>query len=450
MTDDPPKEKHDHATLFFPKNFLWGAAASAHQVEGNNINNDWWEWEQRTQPEDKRSLEACDQYNRFASDFELIKKLGHNSHRLSLEWSRIEPTEGQFNQEAIDHYKKVLKALKERDLIVMLTLWHFTLPLWVAKTGGWANGKTVSYFERFLKKVVPEIKDYVDLWITLNEPGGYAVDAFYKGKFPPNVKSKSKLLKAYWNLAQAHKKSYQLIHEIIPSAKVGIAQNINSFDAFHHHSIRESIAEWILDILYNHSFYFLTGKKTHDFLGINYYFNNYISFNGEHAKLPSLINVSETQKDLSDMGWEIYPEGIFDILMDFSDYHLPIYITENGLASTNDDRRCRFLIAYLKEVYHAIQSGADVRGYFHWSLIDNYEWVEGFEARFGLVEVDFKTQKRTVRPSAYVYKEIIKNNGIYHYLLRFLGHTVKADEVLYPEVSHDGRKPLIKEEIEIT
>ncbi len=436
MRDAPPKPKHDHATLFFPEGFLWGAATSAHQVEGNNIHSDWWDWEQNKQPEEKRSGQACDQYNRFESDFDLAKKMYHNAHRLGIEWARIEPKEGEFDKQAIDHYKKVLQALKNRDIIVMLTLWHFTLPKWVADKGGWENSKNVKFFVRFVEKIVPEIAENVDLWITLNEPGVYAWATNLEGKWPPCKKSKWGALKIIWNLAQAHKKAYRTIHKLIPNAKVGIANNVASFDAFHHHSIQEGITEWLMDNFANHSFYFFTGKKTHDFLGLNYYFNQYISFNGQ-SKFPRIVDISKTTKDVSDMGWEIYPEGIFDILMDFSDYHLPIYITENGLASTNDDRRARFLIAYLKEIYHAIQTGADIKGYFHWSLIDNFEWAEGFGPRFGLIEVDYQTQKRTPRPSAKVYSEVIKTNGIYHYLLRFLGHTVKTNEVLYPTVKHD-------------
>ena len=167
-----PKEKHDHETLKFPEGFLWGSATSAHQVEGNNINSDWWEWEQKRPPR-FRSGDACDQYNKYEEDFDLVKQLNHNSHRLSIEWSRIEPKEGEFNQEAIDHYKKVLESLKDKNLTVMLTLWHFTLPKWVSDKGGWENGKTVKYFEGFVKKIVPEIEEYVDFWVTLNEPGVY-------------------------------------------------------------------------------------------------------------------------------------------------------------------------------------------------------------------------------------------------------------------------------------
>lgn len=436
MSEDPPKEKHQHRPLLFPEGFLWGAATSAHQVEGNNTNSDWYDWELKHQPPVKRSGLACDEYNRFEEDFDLAKDLSHNSHRLSIEWARIEPEEGQFNVEAIIHYQQVLKSLKKRNLQVMLTLWHFTLPKWVSDKGGWENRQTVKYFLRFVSRVVPELFSDVDLWITINEPSVYALMGYIRGFWPPNKKNDLVgVFKVVWNLAQAHKKASKIIHKIQNNAQVGVAQNVVSFSAYHKHSIREDISVWFLDTFYNQLFYKLTNIKTHDFLGLNYYFHDYISYNGEGSRLPTIVDITSTRKEVSDMGWEIYPQGMFDILMDFSNYHKPIYITENGLASTNDDRRCRFLIAYLQEIYHAIQSDVKVKGYFHWSLIDNFEWADGFRPRFGLIEMDYKTQKRKIRPSGYVYKDIIEHNGIPHTLLRFLGHTVRAEEVLKMEHS---------------
>lgn len=428
MPDTPPP-KHDHTSLKFPEGFLWGAATSAHQVEGGNTKNDWWEWEATHLPEHMRSGKAANQYHLFEKDFELVQNLGHNAHRLSIEWSRIEPEEGIFDEREIEHYVKVLASLKEKGLKVMLTLHHFTSPAWFAEKGGWENLQAPFYFERFVQKIIPYIQPYVDLWITINEPGVLVWGGYIEAKWPPQKKSWISAFKATWTLAQAHKKAYKTIHKLLPNTQVGIAHNVSTFTPFHKHSILENITTWFLDILTNHFFYYLSGRNNHDFLGLNYYLNQYLSFNGE-ARFPQIVDVTTTKKEISDMGWEIYPEGIFDVLMDFSDYHLPIYITENGLASTNDDRRVRFLISYLKEIYHAISSGAHVRGYFHWSLIDNFEWSDGFDPRFGLVEVNYQTQKRTPRPSAYVYKEIAQENAIPHKLLKLLGHGIKVEEVI--------------------
>ncbi|MBI4035782.1 glycoside hydrolase family 1 protein [Candidatus Daviesbacteria bacterium] len=421
----PPEEHHDHGILKFPEGFLWGAATSAHQVEGENINSDWWTWEQK-KPSHLHSGKACDQYNLYEQDFELAKQLNHNAHRLSIEWSRIEPKEGEFNEEGIQHYVKVLKCLKSLNMTVMLTLWHFTLPTWLADKGGWENEKTPFYFERFVKKITPFIGSYVDLWVTLNEPGVYVYEGYVRREWPPAKKSWLGQLRTFFNLVAAHRRVYKYLHSVYPAGKpVGIANNILSFESFHKHSIKEQIAVWANDLFVNHLFYMFT-KNTHDFLGINYYFH--VRFKDKEL-VPQAKDITGYIHEVSDLGWEIYPEGIFEVLTDLAD-DIPIYITECGIASTNDDRRNRFLISYLQEVARAIKAGVNVRGFFYWSLLDNFEWHLGFDPKFGLVEVDYKTQKRHIRPSALVYTDIIQNNGIPHALLRFIGHTVQAEEVL--------------------
>ncbi|OGE65013.1 hypothetical protein A3I48_02145 [Candidatus Daviesbacteria bacterium RIFCSPLOWO2_02_FULL_36_7] len=425
MPQDPLKERHEHGILKFPEGFLWGAATSAYQVEGNNTNADWEEF--------KSAGKACDQYNLYEQDFKLAKQLNHNAHRLSIEWSRIEPKEGEFNQAEIGHYVKELKLLKSLNMTVMLTLWHFTLPKWVADKGGWENRKTPFYFERFVKKIVPEISDYVDLWITLNEPGVYVYESYIERVWPGAKKSWFGQIKTFLNLVSAHKRVYKYLHSQFSagplrskaSKPVGIANNILSFESFHKHSLREQIAVWANDLFVNHLFYILT-KNTHDFLGINYYFH--VRFK-DSKLMPQPKDITGQIHDISDLGWEIYPEGIFEVLTDLAD-DIPIYITECGIASTNDDRRNRFLISYLQEVARAIKSGVNVRGFFYWSLIDNFEWHLGFDPKFGLIEVDYETEKRHIKPSALVYTDIIQNNGIPHALLRFIGHTVQAEEVL--------------------
>jgi len=433
-----PKEKHDHAILNFPDGFLWGAATSAHQVEGNNINSDWWNWEQTNQPPEKRSGQACDQYHLYKQDFDLAKSLNHNAHRLSIEWSRIEPREGEFDEAEIEHYIEVLKYLKSLQFTVMLTLWHFTLPKWVADKGGWENRATVKYFLIFVKKIVPEIAEYVDLWITLNEPGVYIYETYLARDWPHAKKSWIGQVKTFLNLASAHTRVYQYLRSIPAGKPVGIANNVLSFQSDHKHSLTEQIAVWLNDLLANHLFYMFT-RGSHDFLGINYYFHVRFQHKGW---IPREVAASQQTHDASDLGWEIYPEGIFDVLTDLAG-DLPIYITECGIASTNDDRRNRFLISYLQEVARAIKAGVDIRGFFYWSLLDNFEWHLGFEPRFGLVEIDYSNLERHIRPSALVYTDIIQHNGIPHSLLRFIGHTVQAEEVL------EKRYKEIEKEIEI-
>ncbi len=427
MSDNSLKEKHDHGPLIFPDKFLWGSATSAHQVEGNNIYSDWWDFELKHLPPHMRSGEACNHYQLYEEDFDMAKQLGQNAHRFSVEWSRIEPAEGVFNEGEIEHYLKVLQALKERDITVMLTLWHFTIPKWLADKGGIENGEVVKYFSRFISKIVPIYEPYVDLWVTVNEPNVYAYMAYMVGLWPPRKMSYTQAFFVLWNLAAMHKAAYRIIHEVKPSAMVGIAHNIQSFDPYHKHSLREQLSVSLGDLSSNHLFYALTGRKTHDFLGINYYFHHRLRNLG--GIIPKVLDAEEQQLDVSDLGWEVYPEGIFDVLSDLADER-PIYITECGIASTNDDRRTRFLIQYLHEIYRAIKTNIKVKGFFYWSLMDNFEWHQGFGPRFGLVEIDYKTQKRIPRPSAYVYQEIIKYNGMPHSLLRLLGHTIQVEEVL--------------------
>lgn len=433
--DEIPKEKHDHGPLKFPEHFLWGAATSAHQVEGNNTESDWWEWE-KNKPEDKRSGNASDEYNRFEEDFKLAKSLNLNAQRISVEWARIEPGPGQFDESVIEHYKRVLKSLKSKHFKVMLTLWHFTLPKWVADEGGWENAQTTENFLVFIERIVPEFNDYVDFWITLNEPGVYAFMSYLQGEWPPRKKSRWSALRVQWNLIQAHKRAYYAV-KMHSHRPVGIAQNMQSFHSSHKHSFIEQMSVLVSDLVTNHSFYKMTGYDTHDFLGVNYYFHH--RFNRKNKFFPTFEDAKQQHQDISDLGWEVFPQGLFNVLMDISN-HKPVFITECGIASTNDDRRTRFLIQYLSEVYRAIESGVRVKGFFYWSLVDNFEWDKGFDPRFGLIEVDYKNQERTIRPSAYVYSEIAKHNKIPHSLLRLLGHTVRVEEVLC--YMHDGPKIL--------
>ncbi len=350
--EDAPKPVHDHQTLKFPEGFLWGAATSAFQTEGENIYSDWWDWEQKNLPEINRSRLSANSYNLYEEDFKIAEKLNLNAFRLSLEWSRIEPIEGEFNDAEIEHYKKVLESLNSKGIKIALTLHHFSNPLWFAKLGGWTNGKSSFYFERFVKRIVPEFKKYVDLWITINEPTSYSYLAYRTKVFPPAKKSWWSFFRSLLNMAAAHKKAYKTIHALDSQAKVGFANNVTSYSAFHEHKLFSSIWVYLANFFVNHFFYVLLGK-TNDFLGLNYYMNKYITEAPDSA-IPDLVDIKKGQADISDLGWEIFPEGLFKVLMDFSDYKLPIYITENGIASTNDDRRVRFLLSYLKEVYHGI------------------------------------------------------------------------------------------------
>ncbi|MDP2668403.1 MAG: glycoside hydrolase family 1 protein [bacterium] len=385
--------------LGFPKGFLWGAATSSHQVEGNN-HNDWTEWELKNAerlskesggkypPENFISGRACDHYNRFREDFDIAKSLNHNAHRFSIEWSRIEPEEGKWDEKEIEHYREVISALRERGIEPFVTLWHWTLPLWVAKQGGWENKKTVEDFTKYSERMAKEFGD-IKYWITINESKIYSINTHLRGKWPPQKRTLPGALKTYRNILLAHKRVYSKIHRA--GVNVGIAKNNSYFEGWASPLVNYLWNDWFLKRIKNHQ----------DFIGLNYYFHNRIR--------GFKFNQNENKK-ISDFGWEIYPEGIYYVLKDLKKYNKPIYITENGLADAKDIYRADFIKEHLRWTHKAISEGVDVRGYLHWSLLDNFEWHQGFWPRFGLVEMDYKTMERRIRQSATVYAKIAKEN----------------------------------------
>jgi beta-glucosidase len=390
----------------FPNDFLWGVALSGHQTEGDNVNSDWYAWEKLKKFKNELfSGAACDFYHCYQEDVNLAKQLNLNAFRLGIEWSRIEPKQGEFDEKEIEHYKNVLLYLKKNNFKVFLTLWHFTLPQWLAELGGWQNRKSIYYFQRYVEKIAGSFSDLVDFWLTLNEPTMYTGAAYLTGVWPPQKTSFSKTIKTFLNLVEAHKKTYRRIHQLIKNAKVGIAQNIVYFHAPLNPLDRQ--LSWIFNFFYNRLFHLLT-KKSHDFIGLNFYYAYLVSNLNVAKKIKRIMVRSFLKKDLK---VEIYPRGIFQAIKMFQKYKLPIYITENGIDDATDNERKEFIEEHLKWLNYGIKNKIDVRGYLYWSLIDNFEWQEGFEPRYGLFEVDYRTQQRKIRPSAKFYSQIAKNNG---------------------------------------
>ena len=408
------EEKSDQENMIFPEGFLWGASTSSHQVEGGN-HNDWSNWENSQErinylksegQIEKYGLEnfisgsATDHYNLFEQDFKLTKELGHNATRISLEWSRIESSENEFDEKEIEHYKKVISTLRKLGIEPFVTIWHWSIPLWFRDMGSWENRKAPYYFARYVKKIVSSLGPDVKFWLTLNEPEIYTDNSYFNGVWPPQKKSKIAYFRVMRTLIKIHRKAYVIIKKINPEAQVGIAKNNIYYEAYQGKLINR-ILKAKIDWWWN--FYFLNKIKNHqDFIGLNHYFHNRID--GSLGKNENLRT--------SDMGWELYPEAIYHVLMDLKRYKKPVYITENGLADSADRQRAWFIYESLKNIYKAISEGADVRGYLHWSLMDNFEWDKGFWPRFGLIEIDRKTLKRKVRPSAYFYRDICLANGI--------------------------------------
>jgi len=382
--------------LTFPEKFLWGSATSAYQIEGGIKNCDWVKF--------KDAGMACDHYNRYEKDFDLLKNLNQNAFCLSIEWSRIEPEEGKFDEKEIEHYKKVLLALKERGITSFVTLYHWTNPLWFKERGGWLSPESPELFERFVKKVVERLKEYNGFWLTINEPLIYSANYYFERKWMFKKKSLLKTVKTIKRLIKAHQGAYKVIHQLDRKSRVSVGKNNMFFEA-QTKGLTNKILVKFIDYFWNH--YFLNKIRGQlDFIGLHYYF--YIRVNSDLVKR---VERKEKSK-FSDIGWEINPEGILRVLRGLKKYNLPVYITEHGLADARDKYRKDFIKDHLFWIHRAIGEGIDVKGYLHWSLMDNFEWERGFGPRFGLVEVNYKTFERKPRPSAFYYAQICKNNSL--------------------------------------
>ena len=400
-------------TLKFPKGFLWGAASSAYQTEGNNTNSDWWAWEHSVRrmdnlrargrdPEKYQSGVACDFWNRYEEDLTLAEHLSHNTFRFGVEWSRIEPKEGFFDEAALDHYEKILRAAKFHKLTIFLTLHHFTVPVWFAKKKGFEKRENTEYYIRYATKVIKRLHEYVDFWMTFNEPEVFSTYSYFLGVFPPQRKSLWQAAKIVQNLIYAHNKTAPIIR-----SETGKPVSM----AFHLADLQPtgtlgSITRSLAHYLANE--YILTRTLSNcDYIGVNYYNHHHIGLFGTRRH-------SSTNHQVTDMGWGIHPEGIERVLLELKGYGKPIYVTENGLADAADTKREKYIKDHLYNVHRAIEQGADVRGYLYWSLTDNFEWQHGFWPKFGLIEIDREDTllKRKVRYSALKYAEICKTNTL--------------------------------------
>jgi len=406
----------------FPQNFLWGAATSAHQVEGNNVNSDWWAWEKK--PGKHKSGKACHHYDLYEKDFDLVKKLNHNAHRLSIEWARIEPEPGKFSQKELRHYIDVIKALRERGIEPIVTLHHFTNPQWVARRGGWVNPLTVNYFLSYCDYVVKALAKHVHYWITINEPTIFLSHAYIFGAWPPQAKSYVKATAVEENLAWAHVRAYRLIHKIyhkqsLYEPAVSISQNVMAFVPSRK-DLKNKVTAFLRDQVYNFGFidrimrHNIWRKRPLDFIGVNYYSRQVVEL--KKMNLGSLVSDTSDRRfhwvKKNALGWEIYPKGLYDVLIGLKKYHLPVMITENGICTDDDKLRWQYIHDHLRYIDLAMKKGVNVTGYLYWSLLDNFEWDKGFAPRFGLIDVNYKTFKRTVRNSAKKYAQVCKTGVV--------------------------------------
>ncbi len=351
----------------FPKGFLWGTSSAAHQVEGDNRNNDWWEWEQTPGhvAHGDTSAVACDHYHRYREDFAMLRELNQNAHRLSIEWSRIEPSEGEFDSRQIRHYRDVLGELREQGILPMATLHHFTNPLWFIRKGGWTSSDAPRAFLPFVQRAVDELGDLVGMWCTINEPTSHH-------KFLLMPASRSRLDRMAAAAAQA----------VTDRWPVGPGR-------------LEKVVE-----------------ASGDFIGVAHYWGQLCAFDPRRPRDQFIRRFNPPGVPVTDMGWASDPSWMRQVLNDVKGYGKPVYVTENGIAARDDAVRERYLPEVLKYVHLAIEDGVDVRGYFHWTNMDNFEWAKGYGARFGLIAVDRNTLERTVKPSGRMYARIATANAL--------------------------------------
>jgi len=410
--------------LRFPKRFLWGVSTSAHQVEGNT-HNQWSVWELEnarslakqaeykldelpvwddiqaasTDPNNYVSGAATNHYELYKVDFKATAAMGMNAFRFSIEWSRLEPQEGEWNQDEIAHYREYLLELRRQKLEPVVTLMHWTLPVWFADMGGFEKRSNVKYFERFARKVFEEFGMHLRYVVTFNEPEVYVGQGWLEGVWPPNIRSPFRAYLVYRNIAYAHRRIYKLARSTNRRFRVGLSKNIVHFTRGDN-KIRTKIVIHFHRYVADYWFLRRVKRKT-DWLGVNYYFTRH--YENGHM-------VHNMDAPLSDVGWEMEPANIqFVLERIFAKYKKPIIVTENGVADMHDKYRKWWISQTLVAMHKSMKNGVDLHGYLHWSLLDNFEWASGKWPRFGLLEVDYTTYRRTPRSSAIWFSKVIKN-----------------------------------------
>jgi beta-glucosidase len=404
-------------------NMLLGVSSSATQIEGGGFSHSWSEWHKKGHIHDGADpARANDHLHRWKEDIDLMADMGIHIYRLSIEWARIEPEQGSYDEAAVEWYSELLAYMKSKDIAPLLTIHHFTNPLWFEALGGFAKPANISVFLRFVEYVVRHFGDLVDEYVTINEPNVFAIQGYFSGVFPPGQSSMFAALRVMSVMATCHIQAYSLIHKLRrdmghTNTKVGFAHHARVFMPKSKKNVLHRLCSFFVGHMFQAAlvracllgrFVFplkpycrvKTGEYA-DFLGLNYYTRSAVSGLGDGVREGSLQN---------DLGWEIYPEGIALCAQDM--YRLlkrPIYITENGTCDNSDSFRCRYIYDHLKAL---ADSGLPVERYYHWCFTDNFEWCEGESARFGLVYVDYATQKRTLKKSGQFFTAIIKNSGV--------------------------------------
>lgn len=428
--------KIDTNAAKFPREFLWGVASAAHQVEGDCDNNNWSAWEKARDAQGNPRIKnaqvagkACEHWTRFREDIRLMQELGVKAYRFSMEWSKIEPREGEIDSSALRHYHEVCDALLAAGIKPVVTLYHFTHPLWFEAKGAFEHEENIAAFVRFSELLFREFHEQVEMWCTINEPEVFASQGYFLGVFPPGKQDPRLTAEVLKNLLLAHVQVYERLKKLPGGerARIGLVKNIMQFDPSRRwhlldwllaHKLNALFTESILDFLRDGDFDFsmpglasvhhrdARATRALDFIGLNYYSHLHVQFHWSTKEFFKFTFPEDAT--MTDMAYTIYPEGFYRALQAMQQLNVPIYVTENGIADAKDDRRALFISRYLYALHRAMQEGSDVRGYFYWSLMDNFEWAEGYDMKFGLYEVDFNTQERRLREGAQAFVNAVK------------------------------------------
>lgn len=386
----------------FPEGFRWGTATAAHQIEGSNTNNDWWRWEHTdgsgvVEP----SGDACDSWNRWREDVDLVARLGFDHYRFSLEWSRIEPEPGEWSQAALDHYRQICDALREQEIEPVVTFHHFTTPVWLSDMGGWEKGEAVDRYAEFCHVAAGALGSSLGAACTLNEPNVVSTMGYVMGMFPPGKTDPDSARRVSAHLVSAHRRAVEAIRAAAPGVPVGLTVSMTDYQAV------DGGEERVAEIRSTHEDVFLDATGGDDFLGVQTYSRMRIGPRGWVGP--------EAGVAVLDMGYERWPDALEACLRRawaFTGGSVPLWVTENGIGTDDDSDRVEFVRAALQGVLRALADGIDVRGYTYWSLMDNFEWAFGYRPKFGLVAVDRSTFERRPKPSARWLGEVAKANRL--------------------------------------
>jgi beta-glucosidase len=390
----------------FPEGFLFGSSTAAHQVEGGNVNNDWWAWEHAPYTTCVESSgDAIDQWHRYEDDFALLSELCQNAHRMSLEWSRIEPAPGEFSAAALAHYRRVLGTLDQHGLTAFVTLHHFTLPRWLAEQGGWLARDAVERFARYTERVAAALGDLMPFAGTINEPQIVALMGYREGLFPPGLRNPVMFERVTRRLIDAHGAAVEAVKGGRGEPLAGACLQLPAYEPARPDdpACVAACAELVhaMEDVYLED---LAG----DWVGVQYYSRQRVD-----PTATSGFAAAPAAAPLTQMGWEIHPEGLHRAIASAARSGLPVYVTENGIATADDAQRVAYMRDHLAQVARAIAEGIDVRGFHYWSSFDNFEWAEGYRPTFGMVGIDREDGlRRVVRPSARAYGELARTGSL--------------------------------------